>query len=86
MKQKKDYKVRNLILFVKGNCKINTGCEKNTEKDKKGKHVHVNPIILFPHSTEESHSSTNDAVHAEEPSESVHVEPTKPVYVEPAIK
>jgi len=63
-----------------------TGCQKHIEKDKKEKHVHVNPIILFPHSTEESHSSTDDTVHVEEPSESVHVEPTEPVYVEPVIK
>ncbi len=64
-----------------------TGCQKHTEKDKKEKHVHVNPIILFPHSTEESHSSTDNAVHSiEEPSESVHVEPTEPVHVEPAIR
>lgn len=63
------------------------GCQKHTEKDKKEKQVHVNPVIVLPHSTEESHSSTDNAVHSvDEPLESVHVEPTEPVHVEPAIR
>jgi hypothetical protein len=56
-----------------------TGCQSYT--DKKEKHVHVNPIIVLPHST------TDDVIHSiDEPSESVHVEPTEPVHVEPAIR
>lgn len=53
------------------------GCQSHT--DKKGKNLHVNPVIVLPHST------TDDTVHSiEEPS--VHVEPTEPVHVEPAIR
>ena len=65
------------------------GCQRNSEKDKKEKHVHVNPVIVLPHSVGESHSSTDDAIHSvDEPSESVHVEPTEPVHVEvePAVR